>query len=89
MFSAAGTKHRARDCLNLCPKCTETRLRASARSKNFPEVIPPVPRFKGEGTQGRECKSEGGVERREWERKMKGRDGRRGMGGRTVKAGAP
>jgi hypothetical protein len=51
MFSAAGRKHRATDCLNLCPKCTETRLRASASSKNFPGVIPPDPRFKGEGRQ--------------------------------------
>jgi hypothetical protein len=43
MFSAAGRKHRARDCLNLCPKCTETRLRASASSKNFPGLYPGPP----------------------------------------------
>jgi hypothetical protein len=62
VFSAAGKKHGARDCLNLCPKCTETRLRSSVSSKNFPGVISSDPRSKGEGREG---KREGGIKRNE------------------------
>jgi hypothetical protein len=75
----------------MCPKCTETRLRASVTSKHFPGLYARTPVLKG-----REEKAKGrvrleGMERREWEgKKMKGR-GRKGgrEGGRIVKAGAP
>jgi hypothetical protein len=79
----------------MCQKCTEARLRASVNSKNFPRVIPPDPRFKGEGREeegrGRKAKGRVGLERterREWEGKMKGREeGRRGKGWRIVNEG--
>jgi hypothetical protein len=61
MLSAAGREHRARDCLNMCPKCTETRLRASVSSKNFPRFIPRTPILKGRGGK---AKREGGIGRK-------------------------
>jgi hypothetical protein len=78
-FSAASRKHIARDCLNLYPKYTKTRLRASVSSKNFPGVISPDPRFKGEegrpkgrgnimnGRKGMDRKDEGEGRRRRGE----------------------
>jgi hypothetical protein len=65
-FSTVDRKHIARDCLSLCPNCTETRRRASVSSKNF-RGYTPDPRFKGVGMEG---KREGGI----------GRDVRKGMG---------
>jgi hypothetical protein len=59
VFSAAGRKHRAKDCLNLCPKCAETRLRGSVSSNNFQGLYPGPP-FKEEGREG---KREGGIRR--------------------------
>jgi hypothetical protein len=75
VFSAAGRKYKARDCLNLCPKCTETRLRAFVSSKNFPGLYPD-PRFKGRGGKAKGRVGLEGIEGREWEgrRKMKGRE---------------
>jgi hypothetical protein len=65
----------------LGPKCTETRLCASVRSKNFPGVIPWTPVLKE-----REGKAKGrvgleGMEGREWEgKKIKGKEKRVGEG---------
>jgi hypothetical protein len=70
-FSAASRKHKARDCLNFCPKCTKTRLRAHVISNNF----------KGER---RKCKREGGIRmnrRKGMGRKDEGGGRRRGEGG--------
>jgi hypothetical protein len=48
-FSVARTKHTATDCLNLCPKCTNTRQRVSVISKSFPGCIPRTPVSNGKG----------------------------------------
>jgi hypothetical protein len=69
MFSVAGRRHRATDCLNLCPKCAETRLRASVSSKNFPWVVPRTPRFKGKGRKAKGRVRWEGMRGREWEGK--------------------
>jgi hypothetical protein len=62
----------------LCQKGIKTHLRASEIWKNFPGVIPPDPRYKGEGKEeGRERK---GRKRREGE----GRGGE-GRGGERIK----
>jgi hypothetical protein len=90
VFSAAGRKHRARDCLNLCPKCTETRLRASVSSKNFPGLYPRTPVLKGRGGKAKGRVGLEGMEGREWEGMKDEGEGRGGKGGRRiVKAGAP
>jgi hypothetical protein len=82
-FTVRQARNRARDCLNLRPKCIKTPLRASVSSTNFPGVIPPDPRLKGEGRKG---KREGGTRRKEGMRR-KGRieDGREGKGRRGGK----
>jgi hypothetical protein len=78
----------------LGPKCTETRLCASVRSKNFPGVIPPDPVSKEREGKAKGRVGSEGMEGREWEGKKdqgEGKEGRggRGKGRRIVKAGAP
>jgi hypothetical protein len=55
----------------LCP-CTETHLRASSNSTNFPEVIPRTPVSKGGAKEG---KRRIGLKGMKWKGKMKGRGG--------------
>jgi hypothetical protein len=54
VFSAAGRKRRVRDCLNLCPKCTETTC--IFQFKKFSGVIyhrTPVLKGRGGKAKGR------------------------------------
>ena len=53
----------------LFPECAKTRLQASEISKIFPGVIPPDPRSKGEGKEGKG--REGGRRKRKGKRKGK------------------
>jgi hypothetical protein len=78
-FSAASRKHKARHCLNFCPKCTKTRPRACQFKKLSGGYTPGPPfqrreegrqreggiRTNGRKGMGRKDEGEGGGEGRE------------------------
>jgi hypothetical protein len=66
------TKVDISNCCSLCTNRSKTHLRESVISKIFPGVIPPDPRFQGEG-------KEGGRKGRGWEGE-KGRDRKKDRG---------
>jgi hypothetical protein len=69
------TKVDISNCCSLCTNRSKTHLRESVISKIFPGVIPPDPRFQGEGKEGEGREGDGKV-RREGTGKRTGEEGK-------------
>jgi hypothetical protein len=78
VLSAAVRKHKARDCLNLCPKCSDTYVHLSVQ-KMFWGYTPDL-HFKGDMRQGKKV----GLEGWKWKGNKDEGEGKEGKGKEAV-----